>query len=564
MQPVDSSVAPSGLDLLAAVRRQQWDWFMVAARRVNVAAEIVDERGTPALPLAAGATAAALRRLLTSPTSPVRRSGLAVALRTGQSQILSIERLQVICLPLTIGRGVVVLARGGTRAEDPVSGPEDLESIGGWLARAVEAHLTSAGPSEDHDVFERISSLHRLLSDAAERGIERNVVSAFAEAVAVWDDLETRGFVEDVRGGLVLKVALAGVELRETPIVLEEAVAGRDQPLIRVSFADAERLGFDGKDVFLTRFGEETGQPWVIALSGGFGPQDEARLTLYVELLRDAVVRIAGAASTRTNWTIAQHLLAAGDQVDQAVTSALAALSHDAEATGAALIVNTAAGTPLLKLGDPEALSIPRGQDQSVRLVSSTMASDGRAVLIALRRATGEPFTRREQVLADRALAVFAAWAPGALQRVRGAERRASAQPFQDVLDGTVRRTLQDGLDVAVMVIFASQAVFYPGLLQKWVMDVRGQLRAADMAGALSDREIGVLLAGATPDVAANVASRLRQSLGAEGDAMAAAVVGLASRPGGSSLEGSLVRAAREEAAHLAAASRQRGDEAAR
>ncbi len=563
MQPIDSSVAPPGLDLLAAARRQQWDWFTVAARRVNVAAEIVDEHGTPALPLAAGATAAALRRLLTASTSPVRRSGLAAALRTGQSQSLSIERLQVVCLPLATGRGAVVLARGGTRTQDAVSGPEDLEHIGGWLARAVEAHLTSAARSEDYEVFERISALFRLLGDAAERGIERNVVSAFAEAVAVWDDLEIRGFVEDVHSRLVPQVALAGVELRETPVVLEESIAGRDQPLVRVSFADAERLGFDSRDVFVTRFGGESSQPWVIALSGAIGPQDESRLTLYVELLRDALVRMAGAASARTSWGIAQHLLAAGEHVDEAVAAALAALSHEVEAAGAALMVNAAGGTPLLALGDSEAMSMPRGPDRSARLVASAAASDGRTVLLALRRGGGEPFTRREQGLADRAAAVFAAWAPGAFLRDRGAERRAVARPFQDVLDGTVRRTLQDGLDVAVMVILASQAAFYPGLLQKWVMAVRGQLRASDMAGALSDREIGVLLAGAQSDAAATVVSRLRQSLGTEGDAPAV-VIGLASRPRGSSPEGSLVGAAREDAAHVAAASRQRGDEAAR
>lgn len=564
MQPIDS-FAPPGLDLLAAVRRQQWDWFTVAARRVNIAAEIVDERGTPALPLAGGATAAALRRLLTAPASPVHRSGLSAALRTGQSQSLSVERLQLLCLPLTIGRGAVVLARGGTRAQDAVEGPEDLESIGGWLVRAVEAHLTSAAPSQDHEVFERISALYRLLGDAAKHGIERNVVSAFAEAVAVWDDLEIRGFVEDVRGRLVPKVALAGAELPETPVVLEERIAGRDQPLIRLSFADAERLGFDSKDVFVTRLGGESSQPWVIALSGAIGPGDESRLTLYVELLRDTVVRIAASDSSRTSWTIAQHLLAAGEQVEGAITAALAALSHDTEATGAALVVNTAAGVPLLKVGDPEAMSVPRGPDRSVRLVSSAVAGDGRTVLVALRRADGEPFTRREQGLADRAAAVFAAWAPGPVLRARGAERRAAARAFQDVLDRTVRRTLQDGLDVAVMVILAAQAVFHPGLLQQWVLEIRGQLRASDMAGVLSDREIGVLLTGAPPDVAANVATRLRQSLGAQGDAIAAAaVVGLASHSGGLSPEGSLVHAAREDAAHLAAAGRQRGDEATR
>ena len=56
----------------------------------------------------------------------------------------------------------------------------------------IEAHLANVG-GEENEAFDRVASLHRLLNQAVTTGSAPHVVGAFAEALAVWDDIEVRG-----------------------------------------------------------------------------------------------------------------------------------------------------------------------------------------------------------------------------------------------------------------------------------------------------------------------------------------------------------------------------------
>ena len=98
--------------------------------------------------------------------------------------------------------------------------------------------------------------------------------------------------------------------------------------------------------------------------------------------------------------------------------------------------------------------------------------------------------------------------------------------------------------------MLAPAAVSRPGLLHKWVAEIRGQLRASDLAGALSDREIGVLLTGTTTSDLAAVRARILRhvTIPDEGGESAAVTIGIASHSAESPLDGSLVRAARQNA----------------
>ena len=76
-------------------------------------------------------------------------------------------------------------------------------------------------------------------------------------------------------------------------------------------------------------------------------------------------------------------------------------------------------------------------------------------------------------------------------------------------------QTVQHGASVSVVVIAAAEAAVRPGLMQKWVTDIRGRLRGSDLVGTLTESEIAVLLSEATAADAAAVVERIRGDLGA-------------------------------------------------
>ena len=79
------------------------------------------------------------------------------------------------------------------------------------------------------------------------------------------------------------------------------------------------------------------------------------------------------------------------------------------------------------------------------------------------------------------------------------------------------------------------------GLLASWVGKIRAQLRAGDFAGVLSEREIAVLLCGASADHAALVSARLMQMLKSRDStgAFLNSAIGMTTRSPDSSFEGS-------------------------
>ena len=67
-----------------------------------------------------------------------------------------------------------------------------------------------------------------------------------------------------------------------------------------------------------------------------------------------------------------------------------------------------------------------------------------------------------------------------------------------------------------MIVASVNPAAVTPALLHSWLGSIRGQLRAGDFAGMLSDSEIAVLLCDASADDAAVVSSRLKQLIETE------------------------------------------------
>ena len=105
------------------------------------------------------------------------------------------------------------------------------------------------------------------------------------------------------------------------------------------------------------------------------------------------------------------------------------------------------------------------------------------------------------------------------------------------------------GLDVAVIVLHSQAAASRPAMLQQWVAEIRGRLRGGDLAGMLSEREVGILLAGASAADVTRVSSRVcQQALKTQGGDAASVALGAAARSAGSTATGSLVKEARQDA----------------
>ena len=543
----------STADFAASVHRQSWGWFQELPYRLDLAAEIVDDKGVPVLPLIESDVASTLRRLLTLPGNPMVRSAISTAVQSKAPRTVIVDDLSVACFPLALGRagGALVLGR---RDEAGGRHVEELETIGSWLVPAIEAHITNFSGKED-DTLNRVSALHRLLNHAVAGGSARNLVAAFAEAVAVWDDIEVRGYVEGIRGEFVLDVTLAGSDRDQAPAALDGDVVHEEMGLVRLSGSDAERLGFRGdNDVLVARFGEKSGASSLIALSGRISAHDASRLALYVDLLREAVRHAEGIAASRLQWAILQHLLLATDNIETAARAALAEVATAVGGAGAALIVTMSNGMPVLSLGDADAFSLPIGFGQTNHLASTGRLLDRYTMVLAVRGCPGQTFIRREQQIVDGVATLFGSWLSGVLrQPAYSRDRRATRHRFEDVIERIADQTVQHGASVSVVVIAAAEAAFRPGLIHKWVADIRGQLRAADLVGRLTESEIAVLLSEATAADAAAVVERIRGHLGA-GESGGALVpletllIGIATRSAASPSDLSVVEAAREDA----------------
>src|SRR4029079_1710362 len=78
-------------------------------------------------------------------------------------------------------------------------------------------------PVTDTSEFQRRASLHRLLNRVAKKGSERELVRAFIDAVAVWHDAESWGYVLDLAGRFRRGVPLPGSAEESAPRAIDAA-----------------------------------------------------------------------------------------------------------------------------------------------------------------------------------------------------------------------------------------------------------------------------------------------------------------------------------------------------
>jgi hypothetical protein len=540
-------VSPQTSDFVTVVRQRSWEWLAAFQRRLSVdRLQIVDERGSPLIP-ETGASSAAMATAMAR--MPEVTSAIGQAIHSKSPQSVRVGQIQLTCvgLPASDGHGALLLARTVTEATASEAKSE-LELIGSWLRPAVEAHIGSV--REDSSAHApRVSALFRVLSSAGTSTTESALLRLYANALAIWHDIDLQAYVEDVDGDFRLVVALPGSPTADAPRILAGDEVAIGSELTRVSGHDLEILGLRANEgAMAARVGDvKHGTVWLLVLSGGVDSVGESGLSLYTDVLRQALQSVAAASLLSVERTIWQHLVNTSDEAPTAALAALREVESAVEATKVALSVTSSQGSGV-QVGELGILSDSDGIGPG-RLVATTRLDDRASVMLAVQNPRNSFFTSRDRQVVETLGRLFGSWAGGALLRASTAsDRRAGSRSFEDLLEQAAAHAAARGTSSSVVVIQVSDTGF--PMTHKVAADLRPHLRAGEAVGVLGLGEIGLLLYDSKPEVARLVFGRLQHAVAdAEGAGpLASAVIGVAHCTQGSGSTNRLVRAAREDA----------------
>jgi hypothetical protein len=527
----------------SAVNRQSWAWLPDLAPRLDVLIEMVDVDGVPAFPAGSSDDAAAFRMMLTAGEPTIRNAVSDV--RTSKTRVfVSVESFQVLCCGLP-NEGVLLLARNLTGAESIDECRHDLESIGNWLAGAIEASLTQVSAISVEPY--RIVSFRRILREATSRGSVRKVIGAFVEALSVWDDVRVRCYVAGAEGGLIEY----GSPLESMPSSLsepDESVVPQHGRMVRLSRPEVERLGLAAEPGDTVIFRVLVGDiPWVLVFSGLIDDNEQVRLRVYSDILRESLIKVVIVTTSRLVAEVSRSRRSTTESPESEAQTVLDQLT-DAMSSPRGALALTTAGRQTLSVGHTELLSLETMRRDHMEVTSSDAGSS----LTVVFEREHVPFTAFEREIALAGTAVVHRWMQSAFQRSTDVERRRRARAVDAVFDQLAIDTIATGHQASVIVMSFDEARMRPGLLAGWIGRIRAQLRAGDYAGALSDKEIAVLLCGASSEHATVVSERLTHMFRADdtSGAFLHSGIGMTTRTPDSPFQGSIVGAARAQAAH--------------
>ena len=527
-----------------SVSEQSWDWLVDLSLRLNIASEIIDAKAVPVLPVGSAHDSAFFRRLLAS-GEPSLRSAMGDALRAKTQVAVSVEQMQVLCCGLASG-GVLLLARTPTPRESPEDCQADLRSIATWLAGVVESGLTE--PDTVNVEAYRLISLRRIMAEAASRSSIRRVIGAFVEALSVWDDIRVRCYVEGANGGFFQYGSALSAIPSSFPDRLEDDQVFQQGRVVRVSRADAQRLRVtpDPADTLVCRVVVDD-VAWVIFFSGMVDDREEIRLRVYADILRESLNEVVSAVASRLVAEVSRSA-PSGEPVASLAEVALGQLTSSVGGLHGAMVITVATGRDSIAVGHRDLLaSAEQARRNRLFVRSSTVGS---IMTVAIEREQW-PFTAFERELVRAGVAVVHRWVQAALQQSpERVERRSGFRPLEATFDQFAQDAVKAGRPASVIVVSVDPARLVPGSLPTWVGRIRADIRAGDLAGVLSDREVGILLAGASADHASAVSARLMQMLAAHDDTgvVRHSAVGITTRSPESPADGSLVGAARATA----------------
>jgi len=521
--------ASETMELGAAVRARSWEWLFTLQLRLGVDLHLVDRYGATVLSsVLGGPNAVQIGRLLSSENSV--RAAVLTAARTVVPQSITADDAYLTCLPVADPRtdvGVLVVAR---RA--PASGPPDprvkseLERVGEWLCTAVQAHLGSALPDDAND---RITALLEVLRAAAASGSDRHVILTWAEAMAIWHDLDVHAYVDDLRGHFVHDAALPGANTEDVPAMIDAAQLEYGTHLVPMAAQDAERVGFaTSKDVVIWKLGGNAG--WVLAVRGSMAMQEGRTLRGYIRLLEDTVSLATLTVQTHCVESMTAYLFHDDNDIHHHAGQAVKTLQDALGLSVASLTVRSSSGAPLLVVGEWQR-SAANVRDAGSRLVVLRHKEDQYSLALGVVKAHERHITPQDARVINKAVDLLELWAQRLLGRATGTlERRAVPRRFDMFVEELAVQASERKVPVAGMVIELRPQSFASTVAHECVATLRNRMRACDLVGMLSETDIGLLLHNTSDQDAPVVEARVRQImqdvdalLGAEGIAIGVA-----------------------------------------
>lgn len=550
----DSFIDPSRFDAL--VRAHSWEWLDAMSRRLHLEVELVDAQGHSRLP-ANTPVQTMLGRLVASGAPDIRALvGAAVTRHTRQNA--AIQGLHISAYPLSDRGdvvGVVLIAyaiagRSAAGRDEQV----DPEIAAQSILHGIHAHLQGT-PASARAYVDEVASLGHVLDATAAHGSDRDLVAAFAAAIAFWKRIDVYGYVMTANGMFAADVAPPVPMQPPMPPTIPASALPSASALTALSAAQVQALGLTHcPDVLVARI-PDGDFPWLVVFCGSIPRGDAARLGLYVRLLDQLLRTIISEASAKLLTAISAHLLEHGDATNDAAAAALDALNASTATAASALKVTTGYGAPLMQIGQTESRTTDvRGGS---RLVTVRRVPNRYTLSLVVSPSEGQRMTRQQRDVIEAAANLLDAWVRSTIGRLQQQDRRTASRTFDEVLDRFAGQALERGSTVSVVVLLMADAACFPGLTQQWIARIRGTMRASDIVGMLGEGEIGLLLHDTAHDRAQAVAQRILKMLETMDDRQTSPIVatGVASRTPGATGGTGIAAEARNDAMSRATAS---------
>jgi hypothetical protein len=529
-----------------SVRDRSWDWLLELRRRLKVDLLLIDGRATVLLPSLAdqGARLAAMLEH----GEDALRSAITASIGDRATHAVDLHGMQVICVPVITERngcGALLVGRMSPSRQDLGASRAQLEVVASWLAAAVGAHLLSP-PAFPSSGLNRLAPLAELLGQASERQSDRELIRLFGEAIAVWHDIEVSGYVETMNGVFARDVTLPGTKRGERPAIISPVGLPDSTELTHLPQGHLDRFGLPvNNDVYVRRFKLGDGRSWLLVFTGEIGAYDLQRLGAYVALLDLALSLSTASLIARVATATGGRLAGVGVTPE---TQAAQALEDFRTALGAAAVTLTIekTGVPVVRITCPAAAT-EVSDNSAFRLALVKRSERHYTTTVSVGRHESLQFTPRDHAATSAAAAMFDVWASVAFSGSARGERRAAPSGFSEVLQRAAQEALDRGTPVVVVVLLIRDAASLPGSTQRWVAEIRAQMRAADLAGMLGEGEIGLLMHDTGTEQGKRIAERLRTVVAGD-PGHDSILVGVASQTLGQGTADSIVHDARADA----------------
>lgn len=527
---------PNRALLSRLVAERPWDWIRELCAPLKLDVEILDAALRPQLQPSSSIL------LSVAPLEGSWAEAAKEAIRSRLVQHVAAEGAVAVMAPLLVSAeavGVLVLVHNRPRRMGQRSGtPDRLIRLGAWLASAASRHLGSAAAE-----VEDLTPLIRLLAAGSPNGSDRELIATFAEAMAIWHDIEVVGFVEVRQSTYAREVALGGRTGSRDAVTLSDEAIPAPLTLSPLSAADAEGLvpstSPEALAATLTR--RHGTSRWLLVFTGATQCCDAQRLLNYVAVLDMAVGQLIGAVCADVAANALRHDPVSRPSMRAGLGAVLSDVSTRLAADAVALIVEFPTLPAPIRIGSIEALTKPRAFDRS-RLVVVRRGTSGEAVLLGVHRPVGGDFTPLERLIVETAAENILTWG------ARDVRPSQDEPPSSAVLERLAQEALEHGSTVTAVVVVTSNPAQSrsPNVP---VDQIRRGLRQSDEVRLLRSGELGLLLRDATAASAAAVTKRLQAALrqSQDGAAISVRTIGFETRLPGTGAIG-IVQAARSNA----------------